>query len=211
MRSRTSRGVPEWSGGKELYIGSAVLAIGTSFGVIGIVPGPPEGSRGSTRWGHLPRWATWALGGAPWPVWAKGNQPQRAHAPRVPSRRSPRWIRHLLDGLGGRETSLAAAPLGDWISQGRRPPPRGLYKGGQGRGAAHPLPWRLPLSLQHLLLLRRAWRSPVGVLQLHHHHAVVLLLELSSPTSPSPLLDQEEGDVTLTVRVLNAEVPSVRH
>src|SRR3954463_12568167 len=76
MRSRTSRGVPEWSGGKELYIGSAVSAIGTSFGVIGIVPGPPEGSRGSTRWGHLPWWATWALGGAPWPAWAKGNQPQ---------------------------------------------------------------------------------------------------------------------------------------
>ena len=37
MRSRTSRGVPEWSGSKELYIGSAVSAIGTSFGVIGIV------------------------------------------------------------------------------------------------------------------------------------------------------------------------------
>ena len=45
---------------------------------------------------------------------------------------------------------------------------------------------------------------------LHHHHAVVLLLEPSSSTSPSPLLDQEEGDITLTVRVLNAEVPSVR-
>ena len=37
MRSRTSRGVPEWSGGKELYIGSAISAIGTSFGVTGIV------------------------------------------------------------------------------------------------------------------------------------------------------------------------------
>ena len=32
----------------------------------------------------------------------------------------------------------------------------------------------------------------------------------SPSTSPSPLLDQEGGDVTLTVRVLNAEVPSVR-
>ena len=48
-------GVPEWSGGKELYIGSAISAVGTSFGVTGIVPGPPEGSRGSTGWGHLPR------------------------------------------------------------------------------------------------------------------------------------------------------------
>ena len=32
----------------------------------------------------------------------------------------------------------------------------------------------------------------------------------SSSTSPPPLLDQEGGDVTQTVRVLNAEVPSVR-
>src|SRR3954462_15264088 len=71
-------------------------------------------------------------------------------------------------------------------------PPRGLYKRGQGRGAAHPLPWRLPLPLQHLLLLRRAWRSPVGVLQLHHHHAVVLLLENSSSTSPSPCWIKKE-------------------
>ena len=37
MRSRTSRGVPEWSGGKDLYMGSPVSGIGTSFGVIGIV------------------------------------------------------------------------------------------------------------------------------------------------------------------------------
>src|SRR4051812_18617349 len=67
---------------------------------------------------------------------------------------------------------------------GPAPPPRGLYKG--GRGAAHPCSWRLPLPLQYLLLLRRARRSPVGVLQLHHHHAVVLLLEPSSSTSPLP-------------------------
>ena len=77
MRSRTSQGVPEWSGGKELYIGSAISGIGTSFGVIGIVPGPPEGSRESTGWGHLSRGATWAVGGAPWPRWAKGTSPYR--------------------------------------------------------------------------------------------------------------------------------------
>src|SRR3954467_7899861 len=104
MRSRTSRGVSEWSGGKELY--SVVLAIGASFRVIGIVPGPPEGSRGSTRWGHLPRGATWAVGGAPWPTWAKGNQPQEAHAPRVPKGKSPTSGRHLLGALGGRKSSL---------------------------------------------------------------------------------------------------------
>ena len=68
MRSRTSRGVPEWSGGKDLYMGSPVSGIGTSFGVIGIVPGPPEGSRGSTGWGHLSRRAPWAeVGGEPAP------------------------------------------------------------------------------------------------------------------------------------------------
>ena len=94
MRSRTSRGVPEWSGGKDLYIGSPVSAIGTSFGVIGIVPGPPEGSRGPTGWGHLPRGATWAVGGAPWPTWAKGTSPKRPMRLGFPPRRSPSGGRH---------------------------------------------------------------------------------------------------------------------
>ena len=68
MRSRTSRGVPEWSGGEELYIGSPVSATGKVSGVTGIVPGPPEGSRGSTGWGHLSRRAPWAeVGGEPAP------------------------------------------------------------------------------------------------------------------------------------------------
>ena len=39
----------------------------------------------------------------------------------------------------------------------------------------------------------------------------MLLLEPSSSTYPSPLLDQEGGDVARTVRVLNAEVLSVQH
>ena len=68
MRSRTSRGVPEWSEGKELYIGSAVSAIGKVSGSPGIVPGPPEGYRGSTGWGHLSQRAPWAeVGGEPAP------------------------------------------------------------------------------------------------------------------------------------------------
>ena len=33
MRSRTSRGVPEWSGGEELYIGSPVSATGKVSGL----------------------------------------------------------------------------------------------------------------------------------------------------------------------------------
>ena len=46
MRSRTSRRVPEWSGGKDLYMGSPVLVTGKVSGFIGNVPGPPGGSRG---------------------------------------------------------------------------------------------------------------------------------------------------------------------
>jgi len=38
MRSRTSRGVPEWSGGKDLYMGSLVLVAGKVSRIIGIVP-----------------------------------------------------------------------------------------------------------------------------------------------------------------------------
>ena len=83
MRSRTSRGVPEWSGGKDLYIGSPVSAIGTSFGVIGIVPGHRKGPGGP------PGGATYP-GGSHGLKW-EGIQPKvgwgatslMAHAPRV--------------------------------------------------------------------------------------------------------------------------------
>ena len=34
---------------------------------------------------------------------------------------------------------------------------------------------------------------------------------VSSSTSPSPLLDQEGGDIIRSVRVLNAEVLSIQH
>ena len=60
MRSRTSRGVLKWSGGKDLYMGSPVLVTGKVSGANGNVPGPPGGSRGSTRWGYLPQRAEWA-------------------------------------------------------------------------------------------------------------------------------------------------------
>ena len=115
MRSRTSRGVPEWSGGKELYIGSAISAIGTSFGVTGIVPGPPEGSRGSTGWGHLSQRAPWA---------EVGREPAPGGLVRPP----PPWAPLMRLGLGtlgegapplalgGKSPPLAAAPLGDPMS-----------------------------------------------------------------------------------------------
>ena len=102
MRSRTSRGVPEWSGGEELYIGSPVSATGKVSGVTGIVPGPPEGSRGSTGWGHLSRRAPWAEVG-------KGTSPWWAG---VPPLGLP--LRLGLETLG-----VGGAPLG----LGGKPPP----------------------------------------------------------------------------------------
>ena len=77
MRSRTSREVPEWSGGKDLYMGSLILVAEKVSHFIGIVPGVPKGVRGSTKGVHQPRGATWAVGGAPWPIWAKGTSPKR--------------------------------------------------------------------------------------------------------------------------------------
>ena len=62
MRSRTSRGVPEWSGGEDLYMGSHHTVTENIRGYTGIVLGPPEGFRGSNGRVHLPRRALWAVG-----------------------------------------------------------------------------------------------------------------------------------------------------
>ena len=55
MRSQTSRGAPKWSGGKDLYIGSPILATGKVSGISGSVPGVPEGHREgqTTPGGHM--------------------------------------------------------------------------------------------------------------------------------------------------------------
>ena len=63
MRSRTSGGVPEWSGGEYLYMGSHHTVTGSVRGFIGIVPGPPKGFRGSTC--HR----------GPYGLYVEGNQP----------------------------------------------------------------------------------------------------------------------------------------
>ena len=80
MRSRMSREVPEWSGGEELYIGSPVSATGKVLGVTVIVLGPPEGSRGSTGWGHLSRRALWAESGREPAPSGLGRPPPRPKA-----------------------------------------------------------------------------------------------------------------------------------
>ena len=154
MRSRTSREVPEWSGGEELYIGSPVSATGKVSGVIGIVPGPPEGSRGSTGWGHLSRRAPWAeVGGEPAPSGL-------VRPPLGPLR------------LGLETLGVGAPPLG---LEGSRIHALGAslstcYTSPSRRSSAKPC--RDPL---HPPPRRRAIGSP--------------------STSPSPLLDQEGGDV----------------
>ena len=108
---------------------------------------------------------------------------------------------------GALHPRLAAVPLGDCISQGRRPP-GGLYKGGQGVGQLHPKSWRLPPPATPRPPPAAAWRSPAGVLL---HPPPRRCAARSSSTSPSPLLDQEGGDVVRSVCVLNAEVPCFRY
>jgi hypothetical protein len=106
MRSRTSRGVLEWSRGKELYMGSHISVVGNVQGVIGIVPGQPKGFRGP------PRGST-CLGG-PHGLKVEGSHPLGGLVclPRGPMR------------LGLGETLRGAPPLGLGASspQGRRPP-----------------------------------------------------------------------------------------
>ena len=204
MRSRTSRGVPESSGGKENYIGSAVSAIGKVSGSPGIVPGPPKGSRGSTGWGHLSRRAPWAeVGGEP----APSGLVRPPLGPPVPRVGNPRWGGGRTTCLGGHSTPLGRRPLGRFPSPGPAPPPGGLYKGGGRVGSRTPESWRLPPPATPLPPPAVAWRSPAGVLL---HPPPRRRAAGSSSNSPSPLLDQDGGDITLTVRVLNAEVPSVR-
>ena len=115
MRSWTSRGVLEWSRGKDLYIGSPVSASGKVSGVTGIVPGPPEGSRGSTGWGHLSRRAPWAE--VAWEPAPDGlvRPTQGPKAPRVgnPRGHAPPWLETLRGPL-----PQGLPPLLDGISRG---------------------------------------------------------------------------------------------
>ena len=146
MRSRTSRGVPEWSGGEELYIGSPVSATGKVSGVIGIVPGPPEGSRGSTGWGHLSRRAPWA---------EVGREPALSGLGRPPLGLPLRLGLETL-GVGGAPLGLGGKPTPPRRSHlpgPAPPPPGGLYKGRGERRSRTLKSWR-PLPLLHLFLLR---------------------------------------------------------
>ena len=67
MRSQTSRGVPEWSGDKDLYMGSPYSVARSVRGFIGIVPGPPKGFRGPPGGSTCPE--------GPYGLNMEGNQP----------------------------------------------------------------------------------------------------------------------------------------
>jgi hypothetical protein len=140
------------------------------------------------------------LPGRPNGLYMGGNQPPSGlvRPPKGP------WRLGLGNPRGG---SLPPCLGGKFPSPGRLPSPQigsegagplsssPINSGGVG-GRPHPSPWRSPSPLQHLLLLPRCLAKPCrNTTQLQLHHAVVLLLELSSPTSPPPLLDQEGGDV----------------
>ena len=188
MRSRTSRGVPEWSGGEELYIGSPVSSTGKVSGVTGIVPGPPEGSRGSTGWGHLSRRAPWAkVGGEP--------APSGLVHPLGP----PLCLGLETLGVGAPHLAWGAShppwPPPPWRLDlpGAGAPPGPLYiVGGEG-GQPHHSPWHLPLPLATPLRPACAWRSPAGIPLLPPPRRRAAR---SPSTSPFPLLDQEGGGVS---------------
>ena len=177
MRSRTSPGVPEWSGGKDLYIGSPVSATGKVSWVTGIVPGPPEGSRGSTGWGHLSRRGPWAeVEGEP----APGGLVRPPLGPPAPRVGNPRGGGRLHLPWGALHPPWPPPPL-EIPSLGPAPPWGPYIKRGVG-GQPHPTTGASLPSLLHLSLpwlLGEALPEPCCI----HHHAVVLL-DLHQPLLP---------------------------
>ena len=158
MRSRTSRGVPEWFEGKDLYIGSPVSATGRVSGVTGIVPGPPEGSRGSTGWVHQSRRAPWAEVGGEQAPGGLVCPPLAPPAPRVGNPRGG----GASTCLGGQGTPLGRRPPRRSHLLGPAPPLGGLYKG-RGEGGSRTLSLGASLSPAAPLPLIVERRGPAAV------------------------------------------------
>ena len=201
MRSRTSRGVPEWSGGEDLYMGIRHTVTGNIRGYTGIVPGPPEGFRGSTERVHLPRRALWAVGGREPALSGLAHPPWASpHAPRVETLgvgAPPR--------LGGQATPLGRRPPRRLDLLGPAPPGCLYIVGGERAAAPQPLAPLPPIASPTPPAGSR--RSPAA-------------FPVASTTTPSccwisvnlssPLAGPRKRRRRCTVRVLNAEVPSVR-
>ena len=150
MRSRTARGVPEWSGGKDLYMGRTYSVAESVRGFIGIVLGPPKGFRGSTCPGEpYGRY----MEGEPAPRWA-GRQ-----TPKGPMRLG---LKTLGEGapppcLGGKSPPPGCHPPSRLDLEGPAPSPlHPINRWGVG-GLQQPCFWRIPSLLQLFLLLCSAW------------------------------------------------------
>src|SRR3954469_26076581 len=108
--------------------------------------------------------------------------------------------------------SRAAAPLGVGTLEGAHPPPLLLYivrpRGCPQRDLISPC-WCSPASL---LISRSAWRSPARSPRSSTSTTPLCCCWMEpSSTSPSLLAGSRHGRRHRAVRVLNAEVPSVRH
>src|SRR3990170_1184910 len=84
MRSRMSRGVSEWSRGKDLYIGSHILGSGKRCSFFGIVPGSLQkvlkdsgGVRKSTSVFTVIQGLAWAAGRCPGLIGLGAPSPQK--------------------------------------------------------------------------------------------------------------------------------------
>ena len=174
-------------------------------------PPTPEGCMGQVWEGTSPRWA----GAPPPPTGPKaqgsggrgqtlGQMGPKAH-PRCASPLPPSG-RHQMASGGCRH------PWGGNPRGGAAPSPPPINSGGFGaaRDARTSPSWRSPTSLTPPLPRCLVKPRRIAML-LHHHHAVVLLLDGASSTSPSLLAGSRHGRRHRALRVLNAEVPSVRH
>ena len=205
MRSRTSRGVPEWSGGEELYIGSPVSATGKVSGVTGIVSGPPEGSRGPSGGATYP--------GGPHGLKWEGNQPLVGWcAPHGP----PPAPRVGNPGGGGRPTWLGgqATPLGRppplEIASPRAGAPLGppIYSGGDGGSLTFAFGASLSLSNTSSSSIELGEALPEYCSSITTTTSCCYWSHLPQPLLP--LAGSRRRRRRYSVRVLNAEVPSVR-
>src|SRR4051812_30070253 len=214
MISRTWRGAPKWSEGEDRYIGRRVLESRIVLGV----PGDDQRVRKGFR---RPRQALGGLMG----------QGERAHQPTKGLSAPPNPISR--NQRGGGATPRAAAPpgLGGKFPRGwGRPNPSRVSPvaaapplGNPRAPPPPPLPLYIVREREGSRTLPLAQPSPSSntssssvVLgealpenhELHHHHAVVLSefsLNFSSPLAGSRRRRPR------AVRVLNAEVSSVRH
>ena len=145
----------------------------------------------------------------------QGHQPLEAHAPKGQEEG------RVLKGEGTSEVPwggwtpppLLAAPLPWRKGQGCASPlsPAPIYSGGKG-GHPYLSPWRLPPSRDTSSSPVGAWRSPAGLPRSSITTTPLCCCWMeSSSTSPSLLVGSRRGRRHRAVRVLNAEVPSVRH